>query len=123
MRLMLHAAVRKPISNGALCAASTQPSAKARKAGSTAATGGAWLTIASVMPVSAVISAGIGLPGLTRAENSCVTWPPQNRTAPISVIMACSGSQPVVSTSTITKLVVASADGATSPPGGMRRRR
>jgi len=58
------------MSKGALCAVSTQPRAKARNPGSIAPIGGAWLTIASVMPVRAVMSAGIGRPGLIRAENS-----------------------------------------------------
>ena len=58
------------MSNGALCAVSTQPRAKARNPGSTAPTAGACRTIASVMPVSAVMSAGIGAPGLISAANS-----------------------------------------------------
>ena len=53
------AATRKLRSNGALCAASTAPSAKARKPGSTAWMSGASATIASLIPVSAAMSAGI----------------------------------------------------------------
>ncbi len=96
------------MSKGALCAVSTQPRAKARNPGSIAPIGGAWLTIASVIPVSAVMSAGIGCPGLTRAENSIGGRPSPILTAPISVMLASSGSQPVVSTSTITKSTLAS---------------
>ena len=99
--------MRKPTSKGALCAVSTQPRAKARKPGSTALIGGAWLTIASVMPVRATMSAGIGPPGLTSAENSALGWPALTLTAAISVMLACSGCQPVVSTSTITKSTLA----------------
>src|ERR1700733_2547762 len=105
MRLAPHAVVRKPTSKGALCAVSTQPLANAMKPGSTAPIGSAWLTIASVMPVSATMSAGIGWPGLTSAENSARGWPPPIRTAAISVTPASAGSHPVVSTSTITKPV------------------
>ncbi len=90
------------MSNGALCAVSTQPRAKARKPGSTAPAAGACRTIASVMPVSSVMSRGMGLPGLIRVANSAGGLA-LTRTAPISVMLASSGSQPVVSTSTTTK--------------------
>src|SRR5262249_56725164 len=63
-------ALRKPMSNGALGAVSTQPRAKARNPGSAAPAGGACRTIASVVPVSAVMSGGIGAPGLISAANS-----------------------------------------------------
>ena len=53
------------------------------------------------------MSAGIGAPGLTSAENSAVGWPSLILTAASSVMLACSGSQPVVSTSTITKSTLA----------------
>ena len=66
-----HAAVRKPTSNGALWAMSTQPRANARNVGSTRSSGGAAATIASLMPVSAATRSGIALPGLTSDEN----WP------------------------------------------------
>jgi len=103
-----HAAARKPTSNGALCAVSTQLRANARKPGRTAPTGGAWLTIASVMPVSVTMSSGIGRPGLTSVENSAAGWPSLTRTAAISVMAASCGCQPVVSTSTTTKSARAS---------------
>ncbi len=98
-----HAAVRKPTSNGALCAVSTQPRAKARKAGSTSASGGAAATIASLMPVSAATRSGIAPPGLTSDENCPSWWPALILTAPISVIRATPGVHPVVSMSTMTK--------------------
>jgi len=103
-----HAAVRKPTSNGALWAVSTQPRANARKAGSTSASGGAAATIASLMPVSATTCSGIAPPGLTSDENCPSWWPPLIFTAPISVIRASPGVQPVVSTSTMTKSVSSS---------------
>ena len=116
------AALRKPTSNGALCAVSTQPRANARNLGSAAAIGGAWPAIASVIPVSAVMSAGIAPPGLTSVQNSELIRSPATRTAPISVMLAWSGSQPVVSTSTITNSRSVSgwlspASGWLSPPG------
>jgi hypothetical protein len=43
---------------------------------------------------------GTGIPGLTREANSPCRRPPRTRTAPISVIAAASGDQPVVSRST-----------------------
>jgi hypothetical protein len=96
------AAVRKLISNGALCAVSTAPWAKSRKLASAAAGGGAAAIILSVIPVSASMSGGMARPGLTRVLNSARICPPLIRTAPISVMPASSGDQPVVSTSTIT---------------------
>ncbi len=51
--------MRKLTSKGALCAVSTAPSAKARKSGRTAPMTGARATIASLIPVSAAMSAGI----------------------------------------------------------------
>jgi hypothetical protein len=47
-----------------------------------------------------VIGAGTGVPGLTSDPNSAITVPLRTRTAPISVMSASSGDQPVVSTST-----------------------
>ena len=71
-----HAAVRKPRSNGALWATSTQPLAKARKARSARA--GRRRPADHVVGDAGqlVMSAGIGPPGRTRDENSPVTWPP-----------------------------------------------
>jgi hypothetical protein len=76
------------------------PLARARNDRSAATAGGARRTMASVIPVSSVMSGGIGPDGLISEKNSPVTCPPPIRTAPISIICACSGSQPVVSTST-----------------------
>jgi hypothetical protein len=97
------AAARKLMSKGALWAVSTQSRANARKAGSTRSSGGAAVTIASLMPVSATTCSGIAAPGLTSDENCPRSWPALTRTAPISVIRASPGVQPVVSTSTTTK--------------------
>src|SRR5690606_16675505 len=94
------AALRKPMSNGELCATSTQPRANARKAGSTFRMLGAWATIASVIPVSTAMKAGTGAPGLTRLWNSPSHSPPLTLTAPTSVIPASPGLPPVVSRST-----------------------
>ncbi len=74
------------MSNGALCATSTASPANSRKAGSTEPMRGAPATIASVMPVSTAMNAGIGAPGLTSVWNSPSTSPPRTLTAPISVI-------------------------------------
>ena len=103
MLLAAQAAVRNPRSKGALWATRTQSWANARNARSAAAAEGARLTIASVMPVSSQMSAGIGPPGRTSEENSPVSTPPLRRTAPISVSAASPGSHPVVSTSTTTR--------------------
>ena len=66
----------------------------------TAPIAGARRAIASVIPVSALISAGISVPGLTSAEKCASTRPWRTRTAPMSVMCASPGCQPVVSTST-----------------------
>jgi hypothetical protein len=125
MPLSAQAAVRKPRSNGALCATMTLPRANSMNRGSTSPIGGAPATISSVMPVSAVMSDGIGVPGLTSAENSLTGWSLASLTAPISVILAESASQPVVSTSTTTRSApVSSPAGSrstvTRPPGRPR---
>ena len=102
----LHPATRKPRSNGALWATSTQPLAKSSSPGSTAPSRGAAASIQSVIPVRSAMPGGTGMPGLTREANSpCRSNSPRRppartRTAPISVIAACSGDHPVVSRST-----------------------
>ena len=96
------AAVRNPRSNRALWAVSTPPWAKRSQAGSTSAGGGAAATIELLIPVRASMSGGTGMAGSTSVENSPSTRPARIRTAPISVIRASSGDQPVVSTSTTT---------------------
>ncbi len=50
-----------------------------------------------------VMKAGMGMPGLTSAENSATSRPPSMRTAPISVILQKPGVAPVVSMSTTVK--------------------
>ena len=60
------AALRKPRSNGALCATSMVPRANSRNAGSTDSILGAATTMLSVMPVSTEMNGGIGEPGSTR---------------------------------------------------------
>ncbi len=107
------------MSNGAWCAVSTAPWAKSRKLASAAAGGGAAVTMASLIPVSATMSGGMARPGLTSVLNSARMWPPHSRTAPISVMPASSGDQPVVSTSTITNSI---ARKAFRPAQGRRSR-
>ncbi len=65
-------------------------------------------TIASVMPVSTEMNAGMGSPGSTRVWNSPTTSPPRTLTAPISVMPHSAGLPPVVSRSTTTKVTPAS---------------
>jgi hypothetical protein len=55
MPVWVHAALRKTMSKGALCATSTAPRANSRNAGSTAPIRGALTTIAVVMPVSTLM--------------------------------------------------------------------
>lgn len=95
------------MSKAALWATSTAPRANSQNDGSASAAVGARATIASVMPVSALISGGMPVPGWTSVWNSPSTSPPRTRTAPISV-MDASGPDPVVSRSTTTKDVAAS---------------
>ncbi len=116
--LLAQAAARKLTSKGALCAVSTQPWTKSRRTGSTAAAGGASATMASLMPVSSAMSAGIAWPGFTRVANSASIRPPRTRTAPISVIPAVSGDQPVVSISTTAKSRLCSVRRRSTSPGG-----
>ena len=87
------------MSKGELCATTTVPWAKARKAGSTSRSVGAPATMAFVMPVSTAISGGTCVRGLTNVWNSPTTSPPRTLTAPISVIRSVS-APPVVSRST-----------------------
>ncbi|CNG09200.1 Uncharacterised protein [Mycobacterium tuberculosis] len=96
------------MSNGALCATSTQPRANSRKAGSTASMRGAAVTIAVVMPVSAVMNGGTGPPGSTSVPSSPSSSPPRTFTAPISVMAESAAEPPVVSRSTTTKVTSAS---------------
>ncbi len=79
---------------------STVPPTNSTRAGSTAETRGATVTMDSVIPVSTVMAGGMALPGLTRVWNVPRHSPPRSFMAPISV-MACSlGDPPVVSRST-----------------------
>ena len=96
------AAVRNPRSNRALWAVSTPPWANRSQAGSTSAGAGAAATIWLLIPVRVSMSGGTGMAGSTSVENSPRTRPSRTRTAPISVIRASCGDQPVVSTSTTT---------------------
>ncbi len=93
--------LRNPVSNGALCATSTVPRANSRKLGSTWAMRGLSMTMASVMPVSTVMNAGMVSSGLTSVWNSPSTSPPRTFTAPTSVIFEPALAEPpVVSRST-----------------------
>src|SRR5271165_3095741 len=78
-----HPATRKPRSNGALCATSTQPRAKSSRPGSTAPSRGAAVSIQSVIPVRSAMPGGTGMPGLTSEANSpCRTNSPCRRPPP-----------------------------------------
>ena len=100
------AALRNPMSNGALCATSTAPRENSRKLGSTSSMGGAPMSIVVVMPVSTWMNGGTGPPGSTSVWNSPSTSPPRTLTAPISVIAQSAGVPPVVSRSTTTNVDV-----------------
>ena len=60
---------------------------------------GAFFTIASLMPVSSVILAGMGRFGFTKVEKVSTTCPPRSFTAPISVMASFAAESPVVSRS------------------------
>lgn len=72
--------------------------------GRTAPSGGAPCSIAVVMPVRRVMSAGIGTPGSTRVPSSEIRLPPRTATAPTSVIASVRWLPPVVSRSTTQKV-------------------
>ena len=96
---------RKPTSKRALWATSTEPRANSRNDGSAELIGGASATMLLVMPVRTAMKAGIDVCGLTRVWNSPSTSPPRTLTAPISVIMSPSPTEPpVVSRSTTQKV-------------------
>ena len=92
-------AFMKPVSKEALCATRGRPAAKAMKASSATFSSGAAATSASRMPVSSVISGGMGMPGFTKVLNSAMTSGPRNSTAPISVMRSVCAFRPVVSMS------------------------
>ena len=97
---------RKPTSNGALWATSTQPLANSRNDGSADSIVGASATIELVMPVSTAMNGGIAVWGLTRVWNSPSTSPPRTLTAPISVIIEpAAADPPVVSRSTTQNVI------------------
>ena len=100
----LQAARRNPESNGALCATSTAPERNSSSDGSTAASGGAPLTIAVVMPVSATMFGGTPVPGSTSVASSPIRSPPRTFTAPISVMVSLVCAPPVVSRSSTTNV-------------------
>ena len=102
-------ALRKPMSKGALCATHTAPSAKRRNSGSTVPSCGLPRRSASRMPVSRVMAAGRFTPGSMSAENRPCSTPPRTRTAPISMMWSSGARIPVVSRSTTTNVVSASA--------------
>ena len=121
-----HAAMRKPMSNGALWATRTQPSANASRPGRTAASLGAEASIQSVIPVRSSMPCGTGTPGLISEANSPRRRPPRTLTAAISVISAASGDQPVVSrsiTANSTSARSSRADAAAGDPRPANARR
>ena len=94
------------MSNGALCATSTAPRRELEEAqAAPSTTGGAVLTIESVMPVSTCTNGLIDMPGCTSVWNSPSTSPPRTFTAPTSVIASEAAAPPVVSRSTTTNVV------------------
>ena len=110
----LQAALRKPMSNGALWATSTASPTNSRNAGSTPSIGGAAATIASVMPVRTATYGGMPRRGSTSVANSPRIRPPRTLTAPISVISSPSAEPPVVSRSTTTKVTSQSGSSSSS---------
>ena len=100
------AALRWPTSKAALWATRTVSGPGSRnsmKEGRTSPIRGAESAMAVVMPVRAVMKAGMGSPGSTRVANSPSVSPPRTLTAPISAIELGAGLPPVVSKSTTTK--------------------
>ena len=65
---------------------------------------GAEITISSRIEVNSSILKGIGTWGLTKVENLSTIAPSTTLTAPISIILFCSGLKPVVSKSKTTYL-------------------
>src|SRR4029453_10068799 len=70
--------------------------------GSTTSIGSSSATIGSVMPVRALISGGVGNPGVTRVGKVPRPPPPRILTPPTSVMRSLAGDPPVVSRSSTT---------------------
>ena len=94
-----HPARIKLMSNSALCAASTRPFTNCKKAVSASFRDGASASMASVMPVSPMISGVSRRPGFTKVWNVSVIFPFFSTTAPISVMASRVTFRPVVSMS------------------------
>ena len=86
IRARLRAASRKPQSKRTLWPTITVPCRNSSNDGSSSSIGGAGNTIASVIPVSNVISGGIGTPGFTSVSTCPSSSPPRSLSAPISVM-------------------------------------
>ncbi len=95
---------RKERSKRRLWPTSTAPPTNSRNEGSISPARGASDTIASLMPVSAVMNGGIRWSGRTKVWYVASSSPPRNRAAATSVSDAVAGDPPVVSTSTTTKV-------------------
>ena len=102
------------VSNFALCATITVPSAKSKNPFKASSILGASFTISGVMCVNSCTSLGILLSGFTNVENSSIACPSFTFTAAISVIASLPGVNPVVSISKTVYVVGASNTGATS---------
>ena len=94
----------KPVSKLALCATSTASWQNSRNLGKISVMTGASATISFVMPVSLVISAGMGRSGFTKVLKRSIILPSTTFTAPISVMLSVSLESPVVSISNTTKV-------------------
>ena len=99
-----YSAERKFQSNRALCATNTRPTMCCASSPAISPNGGAFLTIASSIPVRCVMNGGIGRPGFTSDENASRTTPPFTNIAATSVTRSPAHALiPVVSTSTTRK--------------------
>ena len=95
-------AFRRLASKCALCAAIGASPMNASSRGSASAAIGCPCSIASLIPVSSVISGPSAWPGSTSWENSPVISPLSSFTAPISIILAFPVFSPVLSKSSTT---------------------
>jgi len=86
-------------SNAALCATIVRPPTARARSAPTRAIGGASATRASSMPVSCVVSNGIGRIGRTSEDHCSMISGPRATTTAASMISSQPGSKPVVSRS------------------------
>ena len=105
MLCRLAVALMKPTSKWALCAMIGLSPTKSMNILSASSSSGAPCTSLERMPVSSVMSAGMGICGSTKVLNSRMISPPEKITAPISVIRSFAALRPVVSISKATNSV------------------